>query len=211
VYQQGSWGQLRTLNRPAILTLIDDEPDQEQHFLLWREARYRLIIQLDCEPPKAEELYDVFLSYRRNESALTDRVAERLREGGVTVWYDRWLLPTVRDRPLEFYLRHAIKRSAVMMRIYDTEDDLMGHMNEYDRWYQCEFIIGSAGFPLHMSVHRARYLDEDFDSDLPRLIEEYKGRALRDREIVIQRSWTDEDPALYLRPSSRSSPPAKGY
>lgn len=30
VYQQGSWGQLRTLNRPAILTLIDDSGDAHQ-------------------------------------------------------------------------------------------------------------------------------------------------------------------------------------
>lgn len=30
VYQQGSWGQLRTLNRPAILTLIDDVGNAHQ-------------------------------------------------------------------------------------------------------------------------------------------------------------------------------------
>ncbi|HMN45182.1 MAG TPA: AAA family ATPase [Povalibacter sp.] len=30
VYQQGSWGQLRTLNRPAILTLIDDNGSAHQ-------------------------------------------------------------------------------------------------------------------------------------------------------------------------------------
>jgi general secretion pathway protein A len=30
VYQQGSWGQLRTLNRPAILTLIDEEGNAHQ-------------------------------------------------------------------------------------------------------------------------------------------------------------------------------------
>lgn len=30
VYQQGSWGQLRTLNRPAILTLVDDAGDAHQ-------------------------------------------------------------------------------------------------------------------------------------------------------------------------------------
>ncbi len=30
VYQQGSWGQLRTLNRPAILTLIDDGGNAHQ-------------------------------------------------------------------------------------------------------------------------------------------------------------------------------------
>jgi general secretion pathway protein A len=30
VYQQGSWGQLRTLNRPAILTLIDDNGNAHQ-------------------------------------------------------------------------------------------------------------------------------------------------------------------------------------
>ncbi|HEY6641076.1 ExeA family protein [Povalibacter sp.] len=30
VYQQGSWGQLRTLNRPAILTLIDDDGSAHQ-------------------------------------------------------------------------------------------------------------------------------------------------------------------------------------
>jgi len=30
VYQQGSWGQLRTLNRPAILTLIDDTGNAHQ-------------------------------------------------------------------------------------------------------------------------------------------------------------------------------------
>jgi general secretion pathway protein A len=30
VYQQGTWGQLRTLNRPAILTLIDDEGNAHQ-------------------------------------------------------------------------------------------------------------------------------------------------------------------------------------
>ncbi len=30
MYQQGSWGQLRTLNRPAILTLIDDEGNAHQ-------------------------------------------------------------------------------------------------------------------------------------------------------------------------------------
>ncbi|MGH8187895.1 MAG: ExeA family protein, partial [Steroidobacteraceae bacterium] len=30
VYQQGSWGQLRTLNRPAILTLIDDDGNAHQ-------------------------------------------------------------------------------------------------------------------------------------------------------------------------------------
>lgn len=30
VYQQGSWGQLRALNRPAILTLVDDTGDAHQ-------------------------------------------------------------------------------------------------------------------------------------------------------------------------------------
>lgn len=30
VYQQGSWGQLRTLDRPAILTLVDDEGQAHQ-------------------------------------------------------------------------------------------------------------------------------------------------------------------------------------
>ena len=30
MYQQGSWGQLRTLNRPAILTLIDDAGNAHQ-------------------------------------------------------------------------------------------------------------------------------------------------------------------------------------
>lgn len=30
VYQQGSWGQLRTLNRPAILTLIDEDSNAHQ-------------------------------------------------------------------------------------------------------------------------------------------------------------------------------------
>jgi len=30
VYQQGSWGQLRTLNRPAILTLVDDAGNAHQ-------------------------------------------------------------------------------------------------------------------------------------------------------------------------------------
>jgi general secretion pathway protein A len=30
VYQQGSWGQLRTLNRPAILTLLDEDSNAHQ-------------------------------------------------------------------------------------------------------------------------------------------------------------------------------------
>jgi general secretion pathway protein A len=38
VYQQGSWGQLRTLNRPAILTLIDDAGNAHQVVVAGLEA-----------------------------------------------------------------------------------------------------------------------------------------------------------------------------
>src|SRR5688572_25701230 len=38
VYQQGSWGQLRTLNRPAILTLIDDAGNAHQVVIAGLEA-----------------------------------------------------------------------------------------------------------------------------------------------------------------------------
>jgi hypothetical protein len=43
----------------------------------------------------------------------------------------------------------------------------------------------------YQCVIPARFLDEDFESDLPRLIAQYRGRALRDRDVVIQRLWTE--------------------
>jgi general secretion pathway protein A len=40
VYQQGSWGQLRTLNRPAILTLIDDAGNAHQVVIAGLDAEH---------------------------------------------------------------------------------------------------------------------------------------------------------------------------
>ncbi len=55
VYQQGSWGQLRTLNRPAILTLIDDAGNAHQV----------VVAGLDAEAAKvrwSETMHDISIA-----------------------------------------------------------------------------------------------------------------------------------------------------
>lgn len=51
VYQQGSWGQLRTLNRPAILTLIDDAGNAHQVVVAGLDAGNAHVSLRDSQMP----------------------------------------------------------------------------------------------------------------------------------------------------------------
>ena len=49
--------------------------------------------QLDEHGPPRGPPYDVFLSYNSDDRGVVRNVARRLREAGVTVWFDKEAIP----------------------------------------------------------------------------------------------------------------------
>ena len=51
----------------------------------------------DQAPTLGPERYDVFVSYNRAEGPDVERIARRLREEGLTVFFDRWSMSAGRS------------------------------------------------------------------------------------------------------------------
>jgi general secretion pathway protein A len=104
VYQQGSWGQLRTLNRPAILTLIDDNGNAHQVVVAGLNAANAQIKLPDAplQVPIASISslwYGDYLVLWRPQVAAPRALSAGMQGDGV-----RWLrrtLNTVHGRPAE--------------------------------------------------------------------------------------------------------------
>lgn len=176
-----------------------DDGDRDRLMRLFNEARYTLVVHHDRKQPTADELFDVFLSYRQNESTIADRITTDLTANHIRVWYDRQQIPHSRTLPLETYIRHGLKRSALMLRVYNADGARLAHMNEYERWYQCELEINNFGFPYTVQVMRASMLEPDYAREIRKLIKKCVGLASRDKDCIINRCWLDQDPHRYLR------------
>jgi general secretion pathway protein A len=104
VYQQGSWGQLRTLNRPAILTLIDDSGNAHQVVVGGLDAATAQIrlpdAEIDVPIASISRLwYGDYLVLWRPQVSAPRPLSAGMQGDGV-----RWLrrtLNSVHGRPLE--------------------------------------------------------------------------------------------------------------
>jgi general secretion pathway protein A len=104
VYQQGSWGQLRTLNRPAILTLIDDAGNAHQVVVTGlSEGKAQLAFAQDQPQVSVESLsrywYGDYLVLWRPQVPSQRALSAGMQGDGV-----RWLrdsLYTVQGKPTE--------------------------------------------------------------------------------------------------------------
>lgn len=102
VYQQGSWGQLRTLNRPAILTLIDDAGNAHQVVVAGLDAgNARVGLKNEQQPVSVASIsrywYGDYLVLWRPQVATQSALSAGMQGDGV-----RWLrdsLNTVQGRP----------------------------------------------------------------------------------------------------------------
>lgn len=102
VYQQGSWGQLRTLNRPAILTLIDDAGNAHQVVVAGLDAGNARVGLNNEQPPVSvasisRYWYGDYLVLWRPQVAAPSALSAGMQGDGV-----RWLrdsLNTVQGRP----------------------------------------------------------------------------------------------------------------
>jgi general secretion pathway protein A len=101
VYQQGSWGQLRTLNRPAILTLIDDAGNAHQVVVAGlNEGNARVGLKNEQQPVSVASIsrywYGDYLVLWRPQVASQSALSAGMQGDGV-----RWLrdsLNTVQGR-----------------------------------------------------------------------------------------------------------------
>jgi general secretion pathway protein A len=104
VYQQGSWGQLRTLNRPAILTLIDDSGNAHQLVVGGLDAATAQIhlpeAEIDVPIASISRLwYGDYLVLWRPQVAAPRALSAGMQGDGV-----RWLrrtLSSVHGQPIE--------------------------------------------------------------------------------------------------------------
>jgi general secretion pathway protein A len=104
VYQQGSWGQLRILNRPAILTLIDDSGNAHQVVLGGLDAATAQIrlpeAEIDVPIASISRLwYGDYLVLWRPQVSAPRALSAGMQGDGV-----RWLrrtLNSVHGRPIE--------------------------------------------------------------------------------------------------------------
>jgi general secretion pathway protein A len=135
VYQQGSWGQLRTLNRPAILTLIDDAGSAHQVVLAGLEAEVAKIGLHDA--PRAVSVaslarlwYGDYLVLWRPQATGSRSLSAGMQGDGV-----RWLrsaLNTVQGRAAQ----------ATPSDYYD--DELVRMVEDFQRRYRLH-VDGIAG------------------------------------------------------------------
>jgi general secretion pathway protein A len=118
VYQQGSWGQLRTLNRPAILTLIDDNGSAHQVTVTGLNDTDNALIALANSQPEVSiasisRLWygDYLVLWRPQVTASPRALSAGMRGDGV-----RWLRRSLNslhgesDRPAsDFYDQELVK------------------------------------------------------------------------------------------------------
>jgi general secretion pathway protein A len=105
VYQQGSWGQLRMLNRPAILTLIDDAGNAHQVVIAGLETSGAKINLPDAAYAVSVDSisrlwYGDYLVLWRPQVAATPRALSAGMQGDGVRWL-RSTLNTVHGRPNE--------------------------------------------------------------------------------------------------------------
>lgn len=155
VYQQGSWGQLRTLNRPAILTLIDDAGDAHQVTLAalnggnasisLRDAQYQVSIA-----SLSRFWYGDYLVLWRPQVAAPHALSAGMRGDGV-----RWLrrsLNTVQGRKegstSDFYDAELVKMVEDFQRQYRLNvDGVAGVQTQI----VLDTLNNAAGSPLLMA------------------------------------------------------------
>jgi general secretion pathway protein A len=134
VYQQGSWGQLRTLNRPAILTLIDDAGNAHQVVVAGLNGgAARINLPNEKQDVSLESLsrlwYGDYLVMWRPQVSTARPLAAGMQGDGV-----RWLrhtLNTVHGQP-----------DASSSDVYD--DDLVHMVEDFQRRYRLH-VDGIAG------------------------------------------------------------------
>ncbi len=182
IREQGSWRRFK-------------EGSEQYHAraFLFNRARYSIVIKYDLGPPESEPLFDAFLSYRFDDEELAYNLAEDLRKKGVVLWFDKWHIPVRRTMPLEYYIRHGIKRSAMFLRL--TEDVTESYVNERDRWFWFETELSSYGMPWSALVYPPSTLVDLECGEMSSLVQTLKGLASYD--TIAARKWLDEDPAIY--------------
>jgi general secretion pathway protein A len=134
VYQQGSWGQLRTLNRPAILTLIDDAGNAHQVVVAGLNGgAARINLPNEKQDVSLESLsrlwYGDYLVMWRPQVSTARPLAAGMQGDGV-----RWLrhtLNTVHGQP-----------DASSSDVYD--DELVHMVEDFQRRYRLH-VDGIAG------------------------------------------------------------------
>ena len=62
--------------------------------------------------------FDVFLSYSSKDRTKVQRVAQRLRDAGLQVWFDRWVIEPGDDILLE--IEHGLEASRTMMLVMSS-------------------------------------------------------------------------------------------
>jgi WD40 repeat protein len=129
--------------------------------------------------------YDVFLSYASEDVKWCKKLAERLREEGVRVWFDKWKLTTTRRsiNQLKIGLKNSRKMIAVLSTHYFLDDTLLTLTKSYfkklkDILHQerplIPLLIDSCDIPSPFSeIHFIDFkTEDDFDLRCQQLIEE---------------------------------------
>ena len=57
--------------------------------------------------------YDVFLSYSSKDRDVVHALAERLRDSGLRVWLDRWVIQP--GDPISIKIQHGVEKSRVLL------------------------------------------------------------------------------------------------
>jgi WD40 repeat protein len=129
--------------------------------------------------------YDVFLSYANEDVKWCETLAERLREEGVRVWFDKWKLTTTRRsiNQLKIGLKNSRKMIAVFSIHYLLDKDLLtlteSYFNKHKAIHHQErplipLLIDGCDIPLLFSdIHCIDFkIKDDFDLRCQQLIEE---------------------------------------
>lgn len=140
VYQQGSWGQLRTLNRPAILTLIDDAGNAHQVVIAGLDAAAAKIDLPDTTQQVSVDSisrlwYGDYLVLWRPQVPAPRALSAGMQGDGV-----RWLRSTLNSV-------HGRPQEAVTSDYYDEE--LVHMVEDFQRLHRLN-VDGIAGVQTQM-------------------------------------------------------------
>lgn len=140
VYQQGSWGQLRTLNRPAILTLIDDAGNAHQVVIAGLDAAAAKIDLPDTTQQVSVDSisrlwYGDYLVLWRPQVPAPRALSAGMQGDGV-----RWLRSTLNSM-------HGRPQEAVTSDYYDEE--LVHMVEDFQRLHRLN-VDGIAGVQTQM-------------------------------------------------------------
>ena len=182
------------MGKSSRYSILQQDDEARLASSLFRAVRYNKVIRDQLTLPSSEQIYDVFLAYRAEDSDFAYRVAEDLVKRGLRVWFDQWEIKGPTTRSVEQSLRWGLKCSKVVLQlfvlVFPSLDNPDGLLPDEDRWYIREFSLVQCA-PLTVVGVTKCGLEHNYKSEISHLAKELKAAAAK--VDINKRVWADEE------------------